>query len=127
LANLGERIENILREFQGIDVDLRPNAAALLTRAILELSVDQYIAKKSLSTEGKLKKRLQRTLNKVDPTQKDGKFQGIRQGLSDGTSLFAVGTLHGYVHNPHYHPVGSEVRAIAANLTPFLEALNDDI
>jgi hypothetical protein len=127
LSSLGERIENILGEFQGIDVDLRPNAAALLTRAILELSIDQYIAEKSLSTEGKLKKRLQRVLNKVDPTQKDEKFQGVRQGLSDGTSLFAVGTLHGYVHNAHFHPVGSEIRAIAANLTPFLEALNDDL
>jgi hypothetical protein len=127
LSKLGERTENILREFQGIDVDLRPNAAALLTRAILELSVDQYIAKKKLSTEGKLKKRIQRALNSVDTTQKDRKFQGVRQGLADSNNMFAVATLHGYVHNPHFHPDGSGIRSIAANLSPFLQALNDDV
>jgi hypothetical protein len=127
LSKLGERTENILREFQGIDVDLRPNAAALLTRAILELSVDQYIAEKKLSTEGRLKKRIQRTLNAVDPTQKDKQFQGVRQGLADGNNMFAVATLHGYVHNPHFHPDGSGIRSIAANLSPFLQALNDDL
>jgi len=127
VTNLGERIENIVGEFQGIDIDLRPNAAALLLRAILELSVDQYIAKKKLSTEGRLRKRVQRALNEVDSTRKDERFQGVRQGLSDGTSLLAVATLHGYVHNPHFHPGGSEIRAIAANLTPLLEALNNDL
>jgi hypothetical protein len=127
LSNLGERTENILREFKGIDVDLRPNAAALLTRAILELSVDQYIADKKLSTEGKLKKRIQRTLYAVDPSQKDKKFQGVRQGLADSNNMFSVSTLHGYVHNPHFHPDGSGIRSIAANLGPFLQALNDDL
>jgi hypothetical protein len=127
LSKLGERTDNVLREFQGIDVDLYPNAAALLTRAILELAVDEFIAKKKLSTEGKLKKRIQRTLNIVDSTGKDRQFQGVRQGLSDSTSLYAVATLHGFVHNPHFHPDGSGIRSIAANLNPFLQALNDHV
>lgn len=126
LSKLGDRTNNILGEFRGVDVDQSPNAAALLTRAILELSVDQFIAKKGLATDGKLKKRIQRALNAVDPSKKDERFQGVRQGLSDGTSMFAVATLHGYVHNPHFHPDGSGIRSIAANLKPFLQALNEN-
>jgi len=126
LGKLGERTANILHEFRGIDVDLRPNAAALLTRAILELSVDQFIEQKQLATSGKLKKRIQRALDAVDPTKKEKQFQGVRQGLSDGTSMFAVATLHAYVHNAHFHPDGSAIRSIAANLAPFLQALNDN-
>lgn len=126
LSKLGSRTDNILHEFRGVDVDRYPNAAALLTRAILELSVDQFIVAKGLATSGELKKRIQRALNSVDPTQKDVQFQGVRQGLSDGTSMFAVATLHGYVHNQHFHPDGSGIRHIAANLAPFLQALNDN-
>ena len=126
LSALGERTENILKEFRRIDVDKFPNAAALLTRAILELSVDQFIAEKHLATGGQLKKRVQRSLNVVDSTGKDRKFQGVRQGLADGNNMFAVSTLHGYVHNPNFHPDGSAIRALAANLSPFLQALNDN-
>jgi hypothetical protein len=124
LSKLGARTDTILREFRTIDVDKLPNAAALLTRAILELSVDQFIARKKLASSGEFKTRLKRCLHVVDPTDKDPRYQGVRQGLSDGTSFYAVSTLHGYVHNPHFHPDGSSVRSIAANLGPFLEALN---
>ncbi len=126
LSKLGDRTDNILGEFRGLDVDSYPNAAALLVRAILELSVDQFIAKKGLAANGKLKARIQRVLNAVDSTRKAAQFQGVRQGLSDGTSMLAVATLHGYVHNQHFHPDGSGIRSIAANLKPFLQALNDD-
>jgi hypothetical protein len=126
LSSLGGRTDNILGEFRGVDVDSYPNAAALLVRAILELSVDQFIARKGLATSGELKKRIQRALNVVDSTGKDAQFQGVRQGLSDGTSMLAVATLHGYVHNQHFHPDGSGIRSIAANLVPFLQALNDN-
>jgi hypothetical protein len=39
--------------------------------------------------------------------------------------LLAIATLHGYVHNPQFHPTGSEVRTIAANYESFLAGLND--
>lgn len=93
---------------------------------VLCLSVDQFIAKKNLSSKGELKTRIKRTLHAVDPTDKDSTYQGIRQGLSDGTSFYSVSTLHGYVHNRHFHPDGSSIRSIAANLSPFLQALNDN-
>jgi hypothetical protein len=125
LSKLGMRTDNIVREFAGLDVDKFPNASAVLARVILELSVDRFIAKKNLSNSGNLKNRIKRCLHKVDPTDKDATFQAVRQGLSDGTSFYAVSTLHGYVHNPHFHPDGSAIRSIAANLEPFLQALND--
>ena len=125
LGNLGTKIQVLLREFRSIDVDRLPNAAAVLTRAILELSVDEFIAQKSLTRDRKLSKRLGTCLYKVDPTQKANEYQWLRTGLTDGTSLYAVSTLHAFVHNEHYQADGTTVRSIAANIQPFLQALND--
>jgi hypothetical protein len=97
----------------------------LLVRAILELSVDEFISQKNLSAQGKLKQRVRTCLNQVDPTQKAQEFKGVRAGLADGNSIYSVATLHAFVHNRHYHADGTTVRSIASNLQPFLQALND--
>ncbi|HVW16905.1 MAG TPA: hypothetical protein VHB30_01540 [Solirubrobacteraceae bacterium] len=125
LSSLGSKTQALLREFRSLDVDKLPNAAAVLTRAILELSVDQFIAEKSLPTDQKLRKRIGTCLNKVDPTKKADEYSYMRTGLADGTSLYSVNTLHAFVHNQHYHADGTTVRSIAANIQPFLQALND--
>jgi hypothetical protein len=125
LGKLDDRINAIVRELRKLDVDRFPNAAAVLARVMLELSVDQFIAKKSLATNGELKTRIKRCLRVVDPTDKDPTYQGVRSGLSDGTSILAVATLHGYVHNPNFYPTPTDVRGIVANLKPFVQAMND--
>ena len=76
---------------------------------------------------GELRKRIRRCLDEVDPTKKDAKYQGVRSGLSDGTSMLAVATLHGYVHNPNFHPTPTDVRNIIGNLRPFLQEMNDRV
>ncbi|MGV1047034.1 MAG: hypothetical protein ACOYD4_00710 [Solirubrobacterales bacterium] len=125
LGNLGERIEKILGEFQKFDLVKFPNAAALILRAIVEFSVDEALSQREKSTSGEFKTRIKRALHLVDPTDKDDAYQAVRTGLTDGTSLLAIATLHGYVHNPQFHPTGSEVRTIAANYESFLAGLND--
>ncbi|HET8607502.1 MAG TPA: hypothetical protein VFL66_10815 [Gaiellaceae bacterium] len=125
LQRLDQRINDIVGELRKLDLEKFPNAAAVLTRVLLELAVDQFIQKKSLQAQGKLKEKLRRCLGVVDATDKDPKYQGVRAGLSDGTSMYAVATLHGYVHNQHFHPTATEVRNIVANLKPFLQAMND--
>jgi hypothetical protein len=125
LRNLGERIETILGEFQTFDLVKFPNAAALILRAIVEFSVDEALSQQGKSTNGEFKTRIKRALHLVDPTDKDDTYQAVRTGLTDGTSLLAIATLHGYVHNPQFHPTASEVRTIATNYEAFLAGLND--
>lgn len=125
LDNLGSRIANILEELQRLDIDRNPNAASLLLRAVLELSVTQVSAEKGWRIDGSLRSLVRKCLKEIDPSEKDLRFQAVRAGLQDGTSVLAVATLHGYVHNPHYHPSGTELRTIAANYEAFLQALDE--
>jgi hypothetical protein len=128
LENLSSKTQALLREFTSLDPDKVPNAAAVLTRAILELSVDEYIERKGLKpTDSKLRKRVEACLRNVDRKYDGDQYQALRTGLQDGSSLYAVATLHAFVHNRHYHADGTTVRSIAENITPFLQALNDRV
>lgn len=125
LTNLGSRVGDILREVKTLDVDQYPNAAAVLIRVVIDVAVTQVYAEKSWKVGNtELKTRVKRCLREIDPTEKELQYQPVRAGLADGTSVLAVSTMHGYVHNPHYHPTGTEVRSISANYAPFLQSLD---
>jgi hypothetical protein len=127
IENLGTRIPTVLAEIQRIKVEDFPNAAGILLRVLLELSVDQVIKDNGWSYNQKFKERLRKVLNEVDPSGKDKRFTALRTGLQDGTSLYAVATLHSYVHNAYVHPTASDTRRIAANMADFLAELDDDL
>ena len=74
-----------------------------------------------------MKKRIKKCLTAVDSMGKDQRFKAVRVGLEDGTSLYAVATLHEFMHNRHFRADRSHVEAIAENIEPFLQALNDDV
>jgi len=123
LTNLGSRLSDILAELQQLDVDRFPNASAALMRGVIELAVTEVHVKKGWAV-GKLHDLVRKCLNELDPTRADLKFQAVRAGLSDGTSMFAVATVHAYLHNPHYNPTPSELRSTAANYAAFLSGLD---
>jgi hypothetical protein len=125
LREVGAKTQALLAEFRKLDVDATPNAAGVLARVILELAVDEFVKRSGITYDRDLKKRIRKCLGRVDPTNTAPQFQSVRAGLQDGSSLYAVATLHGFVHNPHYHADGTTVRSIASNLAPFLQALND--
>lgn len=127
LTKLDQRINDIVRELKKLDVDKFPNSLAVMIRVLLELSIVQYFEKQGIqmSEDSKLKTKIKRCLTDVDPTGKGQEFQGIRSGLQDGTSIFAVATLHGFVHNPNFHPSPTDIRNIVNNLRPFIQKLND--
>jgi hypothetical protein len=126
LNNLGQRTVDILVELRKIDTAQFPNAAALMIRAVLELAVDEVHLKKTWKIGNtEFKSRIRKCLLTIDPTSKDPQYQAIRTGLQDNSSLHSVSTLHAYVHSPSYHPSVGDMRAIAANWEPFLQALNN--
>ncbi len=124
LDQLGNRIPGLLDELQRMKVEDFPNAANVLVRVLLDISIDQAIKQHGWNITGSLQQRLRKVLHKVDPSGTDNRFQAVRAGLQDGTSLYAVKALHSYVHNPHVHAGPAEARTSAANLAPFLEALD---
>jgi hypothetical protein len=124
LTNLSPRIAALVRELQQLDIDLFPNTAAVLLRVVLDLAVDDFHDKKNLRRGQEFKDRVRRALHIVDPTDKEPRFQAVRTGLQDATSLYAVSTLHGFVHNQHFHPSPTELRSIAAKYSDFLIAVD---
>jgi hypothetical protein len=126
LTNLGARVGDILTELQQLDVEKYPNASAALLRVVVELAVTEVHVKKGwpIGPHDKLKDLVRKCVNELDPTQKDPRYQPVRAGLADGTSVFAVATIHAYLHNPNYHPTPSELRSTSANYGPFLAALD---
>jgi hypothetical protein len=67
---------------------------------------------------------VQKCLHELDTTGKDPRYQAVRLGLADGTSLFSVATIHAYLHNANFNPTPSELRSIAANYSAFLAGLD---
>jgi hypothetical protein len=126
LDKLGNKTQALLGELRQLNPEKTPHAVAVLIRAILDLSIDEFLEKKSLTRDREMKKRLKRCLAIVDSTGKDQRFKAVRVGLEDGTSLYAVATLHGFMHNRHLRADRSHVEAIAENIEPFLQALNDN-
>jgi hypothetical protein len=125
LTNLGGRIADVLTELQRLDVDRFPNACAALLRVVVELAVTEVHVKKGWPYQNvKLKDLVKKCVKELDPTEKDIKYQPVRAGLNDGSSMFAVATIHAYLHNPHYNPTPSEVRSTSSNYAAFLAGLD---
>lgn len=124
LKKLDQRVIDVLWELQQLDVDRYPNAAAILTRVVLELAMADVYTRKGLPDSDELRKRVLKCLNLIDPSGKNGLYQGVRTGLNDGTSMFAVRTLHAWVHNRFFAPTASDTRLTARNWSPFLAALD---
>ena len=124
LTNLGERVASLLRELQQLDVDQFPNAAAALNRVLMELAVGQVHVLKKRPEPSSLRDGVRYCLTQIDPKGKESRYQSVRAGLNDGTSMLAVKTMQALVHNPHWNPTPSEVRTIASNYSAFLTALD---
>jgi hypothetical protein len=126
LDKLGNKTQALLGELRQLNLEKTPHAVAVLIRAILDLSIDEFLERKGLTRDREMKKRLKRCLASVDSTGKDQRFKAVRVGLEDGTSLYSVATLHGFMHNRHFRADRSHVEVIADNIEPFLQALNDN-
>jgi hypothetical protein len=123
LTALGGRISAVLTEIQQLDLDRFPNASAVLLRVVIELAVTEVHERRSWPT-GTLRNMVKKCVHELDATSKDPKYQAVRLGLADGTSLFSVATIHAYLHNANFNPTPTELRSIAANYSAFLAGLD---
>ena len=112
-----------LAELQKLDIDRYPNAAGALIRVVIELAVTEVHVRKSWQTK-ELRLMVKKCVHTLDPTDKNAKYQAVRAGLNDGTSVLAVSTIHAFLHNPHFHPSPTELRTIASNYAGFLAELD---
>ena len=124
LVNVQPKVKDILREAQRIDLSEFPNAGAVLIRVTVELVVAEGIQYIDPNADDRLKERIKRCLRELDPSQSEQKYAGIRSGLSDPNSLFAVRAMHSYLHNPQMHADATSLRAISENYIALLRDID---
>ncbi|PJF38482.1 MAG: hypothetical protein CUN55_17155, partial [Phototrophicales bacterium] len=122
------RINDIYHELKRrLIVHETPNAVAVLLRAFLEMSVDEYIECKGIQIRGR-----DTLANKVshvaDYMEQKGiltknALRPIRRAASDSESPYSTTTLNGYVHNRHFSPGPNDLKAAWDTLQIFFEKL----
>ncbi len=124
LLNVKPKVRDVLREAQRIDLGTFPNAGAVLIRVVVELVVAEGIECINPQADDRLRERIRLCLRELDPTQINNEYAGVRNGLSDPTSLFSVRAMHSYLHNPQMHADAASLRAISDNYIPFLSSVD---
>jgi hypothetical protein len=124
--SMGPKLIALLKEIRKLDEKKSPNVCAVLTRVVIEIAVDQAYTNMGwpINLNDKLRDKVTRCLKQVDPQGKDKQYQGVRVGLNNPGSLLSVTTMHAFVHGAAYRALPDEVRTIADNYEPFLNALD---
>lgn len=124
------RINSIYRELQKLEVEKFPNAASVLIRVFLELTVDDRLKNYSLLPEivvlnTPLAKKLRTLADHLFKTSAiSEQIKRTVHKVADGASVSAsIVTLHQYVHNEFTYPSASEVRRSWDEIEPFMTAM----
>lgn len=123
------RIQKIYRELQTIAVENFPNAAGVLFRVFLELTVDHHIEKYGLLSgadydKAPLAKKLTTVADDLEDREvmKKQALVPVRRAANDKRFLSSsIVTFHSYVHNKHTTPLASDLRTSWDDLQPFFE------
>jgi hypothetical protein len=126
LRNVSFKARDVLREAQHIELTSFPNAGAVLIRVLVELVVEEGVEHYRLNLPDRtpLGVRIQRCLDKLDPTGKADMYAPVRKALSNPDSPLSVTSMHAYVHNAYMHPDITSLRAISENYAPLLAELD---
>jgi hypothetical protein len=120
-----QRQREIWEELQfKLDLGQHPNAISVLLRVLLELSVDNYIKRRSVSSvqeNDKLSRKAAKAADDMHAAGKiDKKYQGIIQKLQQGEGLISVDTLNRYVHSPNFNVSPDHLKMLWSTLADFI-------
>jgi hypothetical protein len=129
-----DRVAGIFQELKDLRFDQTPNAAAVLLRVFLELSVDHYLSTRNIPLEETKKNQRTepKTLNAkvkeciallVTGGAKQRDFLSVSVGIDKASSPLYTGLLNAYVHNRYLTPRGTELRSTWSDAQPFFEAM----
>lgn len=127
-----EKGKRLLREATMIDADKLTISAAFVLRAFVELSVNDYMAKKKLTKnhEGRsvadlsLSKRADLIIKQIvkDGSASNADMRGFRNNVIKKTAASSIQSLNGFVHNRYQIPTPEAVRAGWDCCVPVFEA-----
>lgn len=107
-----------------LELETHPNAISVLLRVLLELSIDNYIARSALSTiqDGeKLSKKIAKVGADLNAKGKiDKKYLGALAKLQQGEAIVSIDTLNRYVHSPNFNVSPDHLKMIWATLAELI-------
>ena len=126
---LHPRIQQLVVETIKLNAEKFPNSIAVLLRAIVELSVTEYLVCRGItpSRGQKLSTRIRKAMELLGIPNDDPAFQPLVTKLNEQHSIISVPNLHQYVHNPNAVPGKSDLYSIAFAYRPLLERICSDL
>lgn len=132
------KINKIYSELKSLLVYNCPNAASILFRVFLELSIDTYIEKKGLIKGGALTAsasnenldgKVSKVLNHMfqNNLMNNDLAKGIRAELKDVHSVISVDSLNAYVHSTIFYTKADNLIVGWDTVQPFIEILWSNI
>lgn len=125
------RIGKLLGELKRLNVDDYPNAAAVMFRVFIELSIDHFLEHKLSWQQQKISNTFlsDKLISVTNYFEKNNvmtraELAPIKLAAGGQTLLVAsVKTLHYYVHSRHFSPVPSHLKIAWDDLQPLVEKL----
>ncbi len=130
-ADIGHaRLRAICHELKKLSVEEYPNAAAVMLRVFLELSLDHVLRDLKVqhyTIDHPLPKKVQFGIQEIEKRKcmTTPELKPIKTALSNPHSILSINTLHACVHNPSFAPGPQDVRTMWDNAQLFLEKLWD--
>ena len=123
-----DRINSIYRELKSLDINIYPNAVAVLFRVFIEVSSDYFIQKKSLriKKDSKLKDKIRIILDYLRENDliERSLIKPINICISSDHSIFSTNTFNNYVHNKDMRPDPLNLKIAWNQLGEFLKILH---
>ena len=128
-AGLNSRTRDIFEELQRLNLDKFPNAAAVLLRTAVELSVVQYLEAKNVNPQAHrtLAERIKAVIARIQVSDKAKRYHGITTDLAKPDSLASATNMNSYVHNPNNSALPKELAVISARYGVLIQDISDDI
>lgn len=128
-----ERINDIFRELQSLNVEKYPNAVAVLFRSLIEFGIDDYIALHGITfgdgrhernNKPELNVRLLKVCEHLENANLLTKDETKRLKLmTDPRHISSFNTFNNYVHNKDLLPLHSELLSVWDGLWPFIKLI----
>jgi len=126
------KTNQIYRELKRLECDTFVNAAAVLLRVFVELSVDAYVSAKRIQGLKKmtpLKEKIEKVTEQMENAglASDHELKGIRTAVQNSHDVLSIDTFNSYVHNRYFTPAPKDLKIAWNNIERFIIRLWESV
>ena len=128
-----DRLRRLYNELVALQVDGNESISAAMIRVFLDLSVVHYLLHKGIphpkpekswdDYDVKLRNRVERVLDDLDPKKASSKLNEIRKGFGDKGWMHSIENLHNYLHSLGADPSAREIKQIWDRYHPMFKSM----